>query len=360
MLESACSGPAAPAPPLSASEGAPHLDVDAPGRREASERTPSRTSLLCEHCAAFPSSLPPAGRSWDELCIIRALASPRDHPCGAAESRPATSRSGPSHTSPWSHTLLLAIDIGNTSIAIGVYDGPRLASRLRMATDADRPAEEYARDLAGQLSHHGVEPQRIAGAALSSTVPALEATFEAVCRDSFGFEPLVVGAQLQAGIPIRCDDPRELGADRILHVVAALARHPPPLIVVDLGTALVLDAISAEGDYLGGTIAPGIGIASDALFERAAKLPSVSIERPRMEGVIGRNTEHSMQSGIVYGYAEMVCGMVRRLKAEIGAHATVIATGGYAHVIADVACCIDALEDDLNLEGLRLIYEANR
>ena len=229
-----------------------------------------------------------------------------------------------------------------------------------MATDAARPAAEYARDLAEQLYRGGVEPQRIAGVALSSTVPALEATFEAVCRDSFGFEPLVVGADMQAGIPIRCDDPHELGADRILHVVAALARHSPPLIVVDLGTALVLDAISAEGDYLGGTIAPGIGIASDALFARAAKLPCVRIERPRMEGVIGRNTEHSMQSGIVYGYAEMVCGMVRRLKAEIGAEAKVIATGGYAHVIADVACCIDAIEDDLNLEGLRLVYEANR
>ena len=269
-------------------------------------------------------------------------------------------RSGPSRTSPWSHTLLLAIDIGNTSISIGVYDGPRLASRFRMTADADRPAEEYALDLVNQLCHHGVAPQQIAGAALSSTVPALDATFEAVCRDSFGFEPLVVGAGLQAGIPIRCDNPHELGADRILHAVAALARHTPPLIVVDLGTALVLDAISAEGDYLGGTIAPGIGIASDALFERAAKLPSVSIERPRMEGVIGRNTEHSMQSGIVYGYAEMVCGMVRRLKAEIGATATVIATGGYAGVIAGAACCIDAVEDDLNLEGLRLVYEAHR
>ncbi len=229
-----------------------------------------------------------------------------------------------------------------------------------MPSDANRPAGEYERELLAGLGAGGIAPSRIAGAALSSTVPALEATFAAVCRSSFGCDPLVVGAAMQAGIPIRCDNPHEIGADRILHAVAALARHAPPLIVVDLGTALVVDAISAEGKFLGGTIAPGIAIASEALFERAAKLPPVAIERPDMAGVIGRNTEHSMQSGIVYGYAEMVCGMVRRFQAEIGPQATVIATGGYASVIADVACCIDAVEDDLNLEGLRLVYEANR
>ena len=256
--------------------------------------------------------------------------------------------------------MLLAIDIGNTSISIGAYDGAQLVLRVRLPTDAARPAAEYEQGLDDALRDSGVEPARITGAALSSTVPALEDTFRAVCRSSFGCVPLVVGADVHTGIPIRCDEPHEVGADRILHAVAALARHAPPLIVVDLGTALVVDAISVDGDYLGGTIAPGIGIASEALFERAAKLPSVAIERPGMAGVIGRNTEHSMQSGIVYGYAEMVCGMVRRFQAEIGPQATVIATGGYAPVIADAACCIDAVEDDLNLEGLRLVYEANR
>ena len=256
--------------------------------------------------------------------------------------------------------MLLAIDIGNTSIAIGVYDGPQLVLRFRMPTHADRPASEYERELVDALSDGGVDSTRLAGAALSSTVPALEDTFTAVCRSRFGGDPLVVGADTQTGIPIRCDDPHEVGADRILHAVAALGRHAPPLIVVDLGTALVVDAVSADGEYLGGTIAPGIGIAAEALFERAAKLPAVAIERPGMTGVIGRNTEHSMQSGIVYGYAEMVCGMVRRFQAEIGQQARVIATGGYAPVVADAACCIDAVEDDLNLEGLRLIYEANR
>ena len=280
----------------------------------------------------------------------RARSTPRSHPSTRLHPAP-----GPSES-----PLLLAIDIGNTSIALGAYDGARLVSRFRLPSDADRSAAEYARDLAALLGEAGVEPARIAGVALASTVPTLEATFATVCRDGFGCEPLVVGADLHTGIPIRCDDPHEVGADRILHAVAALARHTPPLIVVDLGTALVLDAISEEGEHLGGAIAPGIGIASDALFERAAKLPCVAIEPPDTDGAIGRNTKHSMQSGIVYGYAEMVCGMVRRFQAEIGPRATVIATGGYAAVIADVACCIDAVEDDLNLEGLRLVYEANR
>lgn len=243
---------------------------------------------------------------------------------------------------------------------MGVYDGPRLAARFRLPSEAARAAADYARDLAGQLCAATIDPLSIDAAALASTVPALEATFAAACREQLGVDPLVVDANTQAGIPIRCDDPHEVGADRILHAVAALDRHEPPLIVVDLGTALVLDAVSAEGDFLGGTIAPGIGIAADALFERAAKLPSVPLDAPRPDAAIGRNTRHSMQSGIVYGYAEMVCGMVRRFQAELGAAATVIATGGYAPLIAGAACCIDAIEDDLNLEGLRLVHEANQ
>ncbi len=229
-----------------------------------------------------------------------------------------------------------------------------------MPADAERSAEDYARELTAALCSNGLPLDRIEGAALSSTVPALEATFAAVCRERFGFDPLVVGAGVDTGIAIRCDNPAEVGPDRILHAVAALDRRPPPLIVVDLGTALVLDAVSAEGDYLGGAIAPGIGIASGALFERAARLPCVALEPPAMPGVIGRNTRHAMQSGIVYGYAELICGMVRRFQAELGGGTTVIATGGYAPLIAEVACCIDAVEEDLNLEGLRLVYEANR
>ena len=214
--------------------------------------------------------------------------------------------------------------------------------------------------LSALLRDKAIEPKAISAAVLSSTVPTLETTFETVCRSYFEVEPLVVGTGVKTGIRVRYDNPREVGPDRILHAVAALDRHPPPLVIVDLGTALVFDAISREGDYLGGTIAPGIGIAAQALFERAAMLRRVSLERPRADSVIGRNTVHSLQLGIFYGYVEMVCGMVRRFKQEIGDDATVIATGGYADVIAAEAECVDVVEEDLNLEGLRLVYEANQ
>ena len=255
--------------------------------------------------------------------------------------------------------MLLAIDIGNTSIAIGVYDGPKLAATFRIATDQDNLADEYAILLTSLLRTRGIEADAIHAAAISATVPPLVATFQTVCRRYFEVEPLVIGTGVKTGIRVRYDNPREVGPDRILHAVAALHRHPPPLIIVDLGTALVFDAISREGDYLGGTIAPGIGISSQALFERAAMLSRVAIEPPQTESVIGRNTVHSMQSGIFFGYVEMVCGMVRRFKQEIGEDATVIATGGFAPEIAAAAGCVDALEQDLNLEGLRLVYEAN-
>lgn len=214
--------------------------------------------------------------------------------------------------------------------------------------------------LTSLLRAHQIDPSALDAAALSSTVPQLETIFVQVCRRYFEVEPLVIGTGVKTGIRVRYDNPREVGPDRILHAVAALDRHPPPLIIVDLGTALVIDAISREGDYLGGTIAPGMGIAAQALFERAAMLRRVSLERPRFEGVIGRNTVHSLQSGIFYGYVEMVCGMVRRFKEEVGDDATVIATGGYAAEIAAAAPCVDVIEEDLNLEGLRLVYEANR
>lgn len=209
------------------------------------------------------------------------------------------------------------------------------------------------------LRSREIEPDEIRAAALSSTVPPLEATFLAICRQYFKVEPLVVGTGVKTGIRVRYDNPREVGPDRILHAVAALDRYDPPLIIVDLGTALVFDAVSRDGDYLGGSIAPGIGIASRALFERAAMLHRVSLEQPRIDGVIGRNTVQSLQSGIFFGYVEMVCGMVRRFKEEVGDDATVIATGGYASVVA-ASGCVDTIDEDLNLEGLRLVYEANR
>jgi type III pantothenate kinase len=256
--------------------------------------------------------------------------------------------------------LLLAIDVGNTSIAIGVYHAEKLKATFRIATDQGNLADEYAILLTGLLNHAGITAEAITAAAISSTVPPLTPTLQTVCRKHFGVEPLVVGTGVRTGVRVRYDNPREVGADRILHAVAALHHHKPPLIIVDLGTALVFDAVSREGDYLGGAIAPGLGIASTALFERAAMLHRVSLQRPPIESVVGRNTVHSMQSGIFFGYVEMIRGMVRRFKEEVGEDATVIATGGYAENIADEAGCFDSVEEHLNLEGLRLVYEANR
>ena len=256
--------------------------------------------------------------------------------------------------------LLLAIDVGNTSIAIGVYRGADRLVTFRIATDQDNLADEYAMLVTGLLRASDIDAADVRAAVLSSTVPPLIQTFEAVCRRYFGVTPLVVGTGVKTGVRVRYDNPREVGPDRILHAVAALHRYKPPLIIVDLGTALVFDAVSREGDYLGGAIAPGIGIASQALFSRAAMLHRVSLQRPTIEGAIGRNTVHSMQSGIFFGYAEMVAGMVRRFKSDIGEDATVIATGGYAEGIAQESGVIDHIEPDLNLDGLRLVHDLNQ
>jgi type III pantothenate kinase len=254
--------------------------------------------------------------------------------------------------------LLLAIDVGNTSIAMGVYEGSEQRAAFRIATDQENLPDEYAMLLVGLLRSRDIDPSHIGAAMLSSTVPPLVATFQEVCRSYFEVEPLVVGPGVKTGVRVLYENPREVGPDRILHAVAALNKYEPPLVIVDLGTMIVFDAISREGDYLGGAIAPGIGIASAAMFSRGAMLPRVNLERT--EVAIGRNTTHSMQSGIVYGFTELVTGMVRRFKAEVGDDATVVATGGYAPIIADEAGCFDAIERDLNLEGRRLVYEANQ
>ena len=254
--------------------------------------------------------------------------------------------------------LLLAIDIGNTSVAIGLFEGEELLATFRIATDQENFPDEYAMLVLGLLGTKNIDRSRIVAAVLSSTVPPLVATFQHVCRNHFGVEPLVVGPGVRTGVRVLYDNPREVGPDRILHAVAALDVYDPPLIIVDLGTACVFDAVSRDGDYLGGAIAPGIGLASQALFNRAAMLHRVSIERPGSP--IGRNTVNSMQSGIFFGYVEMVRGMVRRFKAEIGEEALVIGTGGYVNMIAEEAGCFDVIEADLNLTGLRLVFEANQ
>ena len=257
--------------------------------------------------------------------------------------------------------LLLAIDVGNTSIAIGLFDDEELIATFRVATDQDNFADEYAMLVSGLLRSVDVDPERVTAAIMSSTVPSLLRTFRQVCQRYFHVEALVVGPGVKTGIRVLYDNPREVGPDRVLHAVAALDKYLPPLVIVDLGTACVFDAVSADGDYLGGAIAPGIGLASQSLFDSAAMLHRVSLERP--DGPIGRNSAHSMQAGIFFGYVEMVRGMVRRFREQLevdGHQVTVIATGGYAEVIAEEVGCFDHLEADLNLDGLRLVYESNQ
>ncbi|MGB9662047.1 MAG: type III pantothenate kinase [Moorellaceae bacterium] len=254
--------------------------------------------------------------------------------------------------------MLLAIDVGNTNIVCGVYQGKELVCHWRMATDRQKTAEEYALLWNQFLLFHGLKPQDIQAVVLASVVPPLTGTLIATAQQLFKVEPLVVGPGIKTGMPIRFDNPREVGADRIVNGVAAYELYGGPAIVVDFGTATTFDAISAMGEYLGGAIAPGIGISTEALFYHAAKLPRVELVRPR--SVIGKNTVACMQAGIMYGFIGQVEGIVHRMKMELGAEALVVATGGLAGLIAPETEAIDKVDPWLTLEGLRIVYERNR
>jgi len=206
--------------------------------------------------------------------------------------------------------------------------------------------------------HRGYLPEQVTGIAIASVVPPLTPVFEQACRDYVGQEPLVVDASVQTGVHIRYDNPREVGADRVVDAAAVRALYGVPACVVDFGTATTFDAVSAAGDYLGGAIAPGVGISAQALFERTAKLPRVELTRP--PSAIGRNTVHSMQSGLLFGYVGLVEGMVARFKAELGPETRIVATGGLAGMIARETDVIDVVDPWLTLHGLRIIYELNR
>ena len=254
--------------------------------------------------------------------------------------------------------MLLTLDVGNTNVTIGIFDGEQVVATWRIATDMERLADEYAVLLLGLLRTADVEVGAIDQAVMASVVPDLAPIFEQLCERYFGVTPLVVGTGTRTGIRVLYDNPREVGADRIVDVVAALHLYgPPPLIIVDFGTATVFDAVSADGEYLGGAIAPGIGIASEALFERAAKLYRVELERPKT--AIGKNTVASIQSGTLYGYVGLIEGMVARFKRELGSQARVIATGGWANLLAKETHVFDAVDLNLTLTGLRLVHEMN-
>ena len=254
--------------------------------------------------------------------------------------------------------MLLAIDIGNTNIAVGVFEDERLRAAWRLGTDVHKLEDEYASVFLNLLSLKGLAFADIDCAIISSSVPPLVTVFEGLCQRYFEVSPMVVGPGTKTGVRISIDNPREVGADRVVNAAAGHRLYGGPLIVIDFGTATTLDAVSEEGDYLGGAIAPGIGISAEALFEHAAKLPRVELVRP--QNAIGRNSVSAMQSGIIFGYVGLIEGIVVRMRKELGGTAKVIATGGLADVICRETDIVDALEPDLTLVGLRLVHELNR
>lgn len=259
--------------------------------------------------------------------------------------------------------MLLAIDVGNTNIVIGVFDGERLIQSWRLATLRERTADEIGILVTRLFERSRLDFSAIDGIILSSVVPPLTRPMEEMAERYFGRTPMTVDPSTNTGMPVRYSPPTDVGADRVVNGVAAYEAHGRaahvPVIVVDFGTATTFDAISAEGEYLGGVICPGIGISADALFQRAARLPRVDVRKP--PSVVGQTTVTSMQSGLFFGYVSMVDGIVTRMRAELagGDRATCIATGGMAEILAGDTATIQKVEPDLTLQGLRLIWERN-
>lgn len=253
--------------------------------------------------------------------------------------------------------MLLAIDIGNTNVVLGFFEGPELRHHWRLGTRVHITSDECAVTVRSLLDLAGIEPARTGEVIISCVVPPLLPIFERMCTKLFGCEPLVVGPGTRTGMAIRVDNPKEVGADRIVNSVAAFEQLGGPVIAIDFGTATSFDCVSGAGEFLGGAIVPGILVGLEALVARASKLSSVEIERPL--GVIGRNTAHSLQSGVVFGYAGLVDALVDRIRDELGAETRTVATGGLAHVIAAESRTIERIEPFLTLEGLRLIHDRN-
>ena len=254
--------------------------------------------------------------------------------------------------------MLLVIDIGNTDTTLGVFEGEELRATWHMATSIHRMVDEYAALLLNLLHHRGLDASDIKEVALCSVVPPLIATFDELCQRYFHISPLVVGAGVKTGVRIRMDNPREVGADRIANAAAAHHLYGGPIIITDLGTATTFDTVSKEGDYLGGAIAPGVVTAAEALFTQAAMLPRVELVHPKR--AIGTNTIAAMQSGIIFGYVGLIEGMVARIQQELGEKAKVVATGGFAELMARETAVIDVVNLNLTLIGLRLIYLMNK
>ncbi len=254
--------------------------------------------------------------------------------------------------------MLLAVDIGNTNVTLGIFEGEHLRATWRMATDINQMGDEYAAMLLTRLAHHGIKTSDIKESAMCSVVPPLVGTFEDLLRRYFKTQAVVVRPGVKTGVRIVYPNPREVGADRIVNCAAAHYLYHGPVIVVDMGTGTTFDIVSKDGEFIGGVIAPGIAIAAQALYTRTSALPRVELVAP--EQAIGTTTVSAMQSGIVFGYIGLVEGLLRRVQEELPEKALVVATGGYAGLIAEGTKMIDEVNPDITLVGLRLIYQMNR
>lgn len=253
--------------------------------------------------------------------------------------------------------MLLCVDVGNTTIKLGLFDGSKLGAHWRIATDRARLADEYAMLLLDLLAAERLQASDVTGCVISSVVPPLTPELVELAQRYLQQQPVVVGPGIKTGMNIRTDHPAEVGTDLIVSAVAARQLYGAPLIVIGFGTATTFGAVSAQGDFVGVAIAPGVAAGAEALFRFAAKLPQVELARP--PHAIGKNTIHSMQSGLIFGFAGLVEGLVKRMRAELGGKARVVATGGLAELIAAATEVIEVVEPDLTLIGLRLIYEMN-
>ncbi len=254
--------------------------------------------------------------------------------------------------------MIFVLDVGNTNTVIGVYKNDELKHHWRIETSRNKTEDEYGMIIKSLLAHEGLSFTDFDGIIISSVVPPIMAALERMCEKYFKMKPLIVGAGIKTGLDIKYDNPKEVGADRIVNAVAAIQKYGGPLIIVDFGTATTYCYVNEKKQYMGGAIAPGIGISTEALYTRASKLPRIEIVKP--DSIVGKSTVSAMQAGILYGYVGQVEGIVRRMKAESPVEPKVIATGGLSALIADESNVIDVVDPYLTLTGLRIIYQRNK